>query len=124
MLALLDSPPPMKIDDPRLLTVVLVVGVNGSGKTTSIAKLAKMHKDRGDRESYVQNCEYLDPDLVFFAGDQSYDHTEHTASWLLFGSQFGEIWRERPCISIPDDHDIGQGNLWGEGGIFTTRRSS
>ena len=33
----------------RLLSVVLVVGVNGSGKTTSIAKLAKFHKDRGDR---------------------------------------------------------------------------
>jgi fused signal recognition particle receptor len=32
----------------RLLTVILIVGVNGSGKTTSIAKLAKMHKDRGD----------------------------------------------------------------------------
>jgi hypothetical protein len=74
------------------------------------------NKDRGDRESYVRNLEYLDPDLVFFAGDQSYDHTEHTASWLLFGSQFGEIWRNRPCISIPDDHDIGQGNLWGESG--------
>ncbi len=33
----------------RLLNVVLVVGVNGSGKTTSIAKLAKFHKERGDR---------------------------------------------------------------------------
>lgn len=74
------------------------------------------NKDRGDRDSYVRNCEYLDPDLVFFAGDQSYDHTEHTASWLLFGSQFGEIWRNRPCISIPDDHDVGHGNLWGESG--------
>ncbi len=28
-------------------TVILVVGVNGSGKTTSIAKLAKLLKDRG-----------------------------------------------------------------------------
>jgi len=28
-------------------TVVMVVGVNGSGKTTSIAKLAKMFKDQG-----------------------------------------------------------------------------
>lgn len=27
--------------------VILVVGVNGTGKTTSIAKLAKYHKDRG-----------------------------------------------------------------------------
>jgi fused signal recognition particle receptor len=29
--------------------VVLVVGVNGSGKTTSIAKLAHYHEDQGDR---------------------------------------------------------------------------
>lgn len=33
----------------RGLAVVLVVGVNGSGKTTSIAKLAKYHKDRGEK---------------------------------------------------------------------------
>jgi fused signal recognition particle receptor len=33
----------------RLLHVVLVVGVNGSGKTTSIAKLARYHKNRGER---------------------------------------------------------------------------
>jgi len=78
------------------------------------------NKDRGDRESYVRNIEYLDPDLIFLAGDQSYDHTEHTASWLLFGSQFGEMWRTRPCISIPDDHDIGQPNLWGESGKVST----
>lgn len=32
----------------RMLNVVLIVGVNGSGKTTSIAKLARYHKERGD----------------------------------------------------------------------------
>ncbi len=31
----------------RLLEVILVVGVNGSGKTTSIAKLAKRYRDHG-----------------------------------------------------------------------------
>jgi fused signal recognition particle receptor len=31
------------------LAVVLMVGVNGSGKTTSIAKLAKYHQIRGDK---------------------------------------------------------------------------
>jgi fused signal recognition particle receptor len=31
------------------LSVVLVVGVNGSGKTTSIAKLARYHQQRGEK---------------------------------------------------------------------------
>lgn len=74
------------------------------------------NKDRGMRESYVRNVNHHNPDLLFFAGDQSYDHTEHTAAWLKFGLQFRETFRTRPCISIPDDHDIGQGNLWGENG--------
>ena len=46
---LLAKPTPDRIDEPRLLTVVLVVGVNGSGKTTSIAKLAQYYKRRGRR---------------------------------------------------------------------------
>ena len=46
LLGLLGNPMPMTIDEPRLLTVALIVGVNGSGKTTSIAKLAKYYKDR------------------------------------------------------------------------------
>jgi fused signal recognition particle receptor len=49
LLALLGDPPPMTIDEPRMLTLVLIVGVNGSGKTTSIAKLAKYYKDRRRR---------------------------------------------------------------------------
>jgi len=74
------------------------------------------NRDRGMREEYTRNVNFFNPDLVFFAGDQSYDHTEHTAAWLLFGLQYRELFRERPCITIPDDHDIGHGNLWGEGG--------
>ena len=74
------------------------------------------NKDRGDRKNFVRNVNHQDPDILFFAGDQSYDHKEHTAAWLKFGMQFRELFRIRPCITIPDDHDIGQGNLWGENG--------
>ena len=68
------------------------------------------------REAYVRNVNHQDPDLVFFAGDQSYYHTEHTAGWLVWGKYYRELFRNRPCVTIPDDHDIGQGNLWGENG--------
>ncbi|MBK9385490.1 MAG: hypothetical protein IPN34_11835 [Planctomycetes bacterium] len=72
--------------------------------------------DRTPRADIVANLRTLDPDLVFCAGDQSYDHKQHTAAWLLFGQQFRELFRDRPCVTIPDDHDVGHGNLWGEGG--------
>jgi len=74
------------------------------------------NKDRGLRKEFTPNINHFNPDLIFFAGDQSYDHKEHTAAWLLFGLQFRELFRERPCVTIPDDHDIGQPNLWGESG--------
>jgi len=74
------------------------------------------NQDRGDRANYIRNVNHQDPDLLFFAGDQSYDHREHTAAWLKWGIQFRDIFRNRPCITIPDDHDIGQGNIWGEYG--------
>lgn len=38
---------PLVIDPARKPHVVLVVGVNGSGKTTTIGKLAKRHRDEG-----------------------------------------------------------------------------
>jgi fused signal recognition particle receptor len=47
MIQILEEPQREHAAGERLLTVILVVGVNGSGKTTSIAKLAKFHKDQG-----------------------------------------------------------------------------
>ncbi|CAN0360136.1 unnamed protein product, partial [Ectocarpus sp. 4 AP-2014] len=69
-----------------------------TGKTELVlaALSCNSSKDRGLREEYVRNINHQDPDLVFFAGDQSYDHREHTAAWLKFGKQFGETFRNRP----------------------------
>ncbi len=96
-----------------------------SKESISIAALScNSNKDRGGRERYVKNINLQDPDIVFFAGDQSYDHTEHTAAWLKFGLQFKEVFRNRPCITIPDDHDVGQANLWGENGKLALDKGS
>jgi len=46
--ALLPDPPPLNLGG-RPLDVVLIVGVNGSGKTTSIAKLAYRYQQQGRR---------------------------------------------------------------------------
>ncbi|MBW7882389.1 MAG: signal recognition particle-docking protein FtsY [Caldilineaceae bacterium] len=47
MVKLLETDEPLHIEEPRILTVVLVVGVNGSGKTTSIGKMAHYYRQRG-----------------------------------------------------------------------------
>lgn len=71
----------------------------------------------GPRPNIVDNLKKQDPDLLFFAGDQSYHHTEHTYGWIEWGIQFRDLLRDRPVITIPDDHDVGQANIWGENGI-------
>lgn len=47
LMTLLNQYQPPRDDMERLLTVIMIVGVNGSGKTTSIGKMAKMYKDAG-----------------------------------------------------------------------------
>ncbi len=70
----------------------------------------------GPRDEMVANLKAMDPDLLFFAGDQTYRHTQHTVGWIEFGLQFRDVLRDRPTITIPDDHDVGHPNLWGANG--------
>ena len=77
-------------------------------------------RTKGPRPQIIENLKLIDPDVLFFAGDQTYHHTEHTAGWIEFGLQFRDLMKDRPSITIPDDHDVGQANLWGESGIQAT----
>ncbi|MEE2942532.1 MAG: hypothetical protein VX413_03955 [Verrucomicrobiota bacterium] len=74
----------------------------------------------GGRPEIIANLREQDPDLLFFGGDQTYRHTEHTVGWIEFGLQFRDIIRDRPTVCIPDDHDVGHGNVWGESGKSST----
>lgn len=74
----------------------------------------------GPRTEIIENLRAQDPDVLFFGGDQTYRHTEHTAGWIEFGLQFRDIMRDRPTVCIPDDHDVGHPNLWGESGRISS----
>lgn len=73
----------------------------------------------------------LNPDLVAFTGDQYYESSggfgvdrsgvemsalDMLRKWYMHGWTWRELLRDRPSVSIPDDHDVYHGNLWGEGG--------
>ncbi len=79
----------------------------------------------------VQNLEKTNPDMLYFSGDQIYEENggypikrqpedkailSYLGKIYMFGWAFGNIMRDRPTICTPDDHDVFQGNLWGEGG--------
>ncbi|MCP4846606.1 MAG: hypothetical protein GY899_01495 [Verrucomicrobiaceae bacterium] len=72
------------------------------------------------RKDLVENIKSIKPDLLFFSGDQVYDHRRHYAAWLKFGRDFGEVIKDYPTVTIPDDHDVGQPNLWGHNGRKST----
>ncbi|MFN6203769.1 MAG: alkaline phosphatase D family protein [Acidobacteriota bacterium] len=76
------------------------------------------------------NLQRQNPDLYFFAGDQIYEGNptrmvqspveeaalDYLYKWYLWCWTFADLVRHRPCICIPDDHDVYHGNIWGDGG--------
>jgi alkaline phosphatase D len=70
-------------------------------------------------------------DAALFLGDQFYESSggfgveattlersvlDYMRKWQQFGWSFRDVFRHVPCITIPDDHDVYHGNVWGEGG--------
>ncbi|QEG42855.1 alkaline phosphatase D family protein [Roseimaritima ulvae] len=82
--------------------------------------IAPAHGGDISRQDIIDNVNRIDADVLFFSGDQVYDHNRHYAAWLKFGRDFGAIIKDRPTICLPDDHDVGQPNLWGESGKIAT----
>lgn len=95
--------------DPKGKDVIVVANLSCNSSRTP-----------GERPQILKNLLLHNPDLLFFAGDQTYHHTQHTAGWIEFGLQFRQLLKDRPTVTIPDDHDVGQANLWGESGIKAT----
>jgi hypothetical protein len=82
-------------------------------------------------EPVAQNVVKLDPDMLYFSGDQIYEShggygiirepaepaiLNYLRKFYMFGWAFRDAMKDRPTVCIPDDHDVFQGNIWGEGG--------
>ncbi len=71
-----------------------------------------------------------DPDFLFFSGDQVYEGDltpairnpidkamlDYLYKWYRWCWAFRDLTRDRPAVTIPDDHDVYHGNIWGAGG--------
>ena len=76
----------------------------------------------------IDNLKQHQPDVLFFSGDQVYEGASPTWAdrqngtldylykWYLWYWAFGDLTAQIPTITIPDDHDVYHGNIWGAGG--------
>lgn len=76
----------------------------------------------------VMNLKSQNADLLYFAGDQVYETAspvspdpgnpflDYLYKWYLWCITYRDLTTTIPAITIPDDHDVYHGNLWGEGG--------
>jgi alkaline phosphatase D len=78
----------------------------------------------------VASVKYHEPDFLFFSGDQLYEGDlvganmphdgdsieDYLYKWYRWCWVFGDLTRDLPAVTIPDDHDVYHGNIWGAGG--------
>jgi hypothetical protein len=79
----------------------------------------------------ANNVQIHNPDVLFFSGDQIYEGVggygihrspddvavlNYLRKIWLWGWAFRDVMRDRPTLVLPDDHDVYQGNIWGQGG--------
>ncbi|MBI1389028.1 MAG: twin-arginine translocation pathway signal protein [bacterium] len=79
----------------------------------------------------VEHVGSIDPDVLIFTGDQIYEGVagygvqrspldkaalDYLRKWYLYGWSYRGLMKDRPTISIPDDHDVYHGNIWGMSG--------
>ncbi len=107
------------------------IAANPHGRPLRMAALTCQNDYAFPYEPVAANVAKLRPDLVFFSGDQIYEThggfgfirepaelaiTNYLRKFYQFGWAFREVMRHQPTLCLPDDHDVLQGNLWGQGG--------
>ena len=122
--------------DPKEREVVSVAGFTGNHNTARGVESGAFlwneyiwfpHND------IVNSVKQLNVDVLFFSGDQIYEgasptfpdranaELDYLYKWYLWAWAFRDITKDRPTVTIPDDHDVYQGNIWGHGGRATDK---
>ena len=71
------------------------------------------------------------PDILIYTGDNVYEgrptapdfsseqntRLDYLYKWYMFLWAHGSLTRNIPAVTIPDDHDVYHGNIWGAGGV-------
>jgi alkaline phosphatase D len=106
-------------------------GFNGIDETGGGAVSWTRDRINFPHEDVVASLALQQPDLYAFTGDQVYEggspttqdsstdenrRLDYLYKWYLHCWTWRDLIDDRPSIAIPDDHDVFQGNLWGEGG--------
>ena len=108
-----------------------VIQANPTGRPLRLAAMT-CQKDYGFPYAPVaENIIKLTPDMLYFSGDQLYeDHggyglirepadraiLNYLRKYYMHGWAFRHAMKNAPTICLPDDHDVFQGNYWGESG--------
>jgi len=107
------------------------IKANPAGRPLRMAALTCQNDYGFPYAPVAENVRKLDPDLVFFSGDQIYENhggfgiirepaqpaiLNYLRKFYQHGWAFREVMRNAPTLCLPDDHDVFQGNIWGEGG--------
>jgi hypothetical protein len=107
------------------------IKANPEGRPLCMAALTCQNDYGFPYAPVAENVRKLDPDLVFFSGDQIYENhggfgiirepaepaiLNYLRKFYQHGWAFREVMRNAPTLCLPDDHDVFQGNIWGEGG--------
>lgn len=115
------------------------IKANPTGRPLRLGALTCQNDYGFPYEPVANNLLKLDPDMLYFSGDQLYEShggygiirdpagpaiLNYLRKFYMFGWAFRETMRDRPTVCIPDDHDVFQGNIWGEGGAQMTEGST
>jgi alkaline phosphatase D len=108
-----------------------IIKANPTGRPLRVGTLTCQNDYGFPYEPVANNLVQLDPDMLYFSGDQIYEShggyglirdpaepaiLNYLRKYYQFGWSFREAMRDRPTLCLPDDHDVFQGNIWGEGG--------